>query len=69
MSLPTAPGAIVIGNPSIADVSIQGQNIFIHGRSFGQTNLIILDLQGNQVANFDLMVKHTAEHRCVCLQG
>jgi Pilus formation protein N terminal region len=55
LQLATTPGAIIIGNPSIADVSIQGQKLFIHGRSFGQTNLTILDLQGNQVATFDLV--------------
>jgi Pilus formation protein N terminal region len=55
MQLPTQPGAVVIGNPSIADVSIQGQQLFVHGRSFGQTNLTILDLQGNQIANFKLI--------------
>lgn len=55
LQLPATPGAIVIGNPSIADVSIQGQKLFIHGRSFGQTNLTILDLEGNQMANFNLV--------------
>jgi Pilus formation protein N terminal region len=55
LQLPATPGAIVIGNPSIADVSIQGQKLFIHGRSFGQTNLTILDLEGNQMANFNLI--------------
>ena len=55
MELTGQPGAVVVGNPSIADVSIQGQQLFIHGRSFGQTNLIILDLQGHQIANFKLV--------------
>jgi Flp pilus assembly secretin CpaC len=55
LQLPAQPGAIIIGNPSIADVSIQGQKLFVHGRSFGETNLIILDLQGNQIASFQLV--------------
>jgi hypothetical protein len=55
LQLPAMPGAIIIGNPAIADVSIQGQKLFVHGRSFGQTNLTILDLQGNQMATFDLV--------------
>lgn len=55
LQLPATPGAIIIGNPTVADVSIQGQKLFIHGRAFGQTNLTILDLQGNQVASFDLV--------------
>ena len=55
LQLPSIPGAVVIGNPSIADVSIQGQKLFVHGRSFGQTNLTILDMQGEQIANFQLV--------------
>lgn len=55
LQMPSAPGAIVIGNPAIADVSIQGQKLFIHGRNYGQTNLTILDLSGNQMANFKLV--------------
>jgi hypothetical protein len=55
LQLPAQPGAIIVGNPSIADVSIQGQKLFVHGRSFGHTNLIILDLQGNQIASFKLV--------------
>lgn len=55
LQLPAMPGAIVIGNPAIADVSIQGQKLFVHGRSFGQTSLTILDLQGNQMASFNLV--------------
>jgi Flp pilus assembly secretin CpaC len=59
LQLPKQPGAIVVGNPSIADVSIQGQKIFVHGRGFGQTNLTILDLEGNQMANFSLVGVHS----------
>jgi Pilus formation protein N terminal region len=69
LTLPTAPGAIVIGNPSIADVSIQGQKIFIHGRGFGQTNITILDLQGEQIANFDVIGKHTQVSNVAVFKG
>ena len=47
---------VVVGNPSIADATIQGSNVFIHGRSFGSTNLIVLDRQGSQIANLDVTV-------------
>jgi Pilus formation protein N terminal region len=69
MTLPSTPGAIVIGNPSIADVSIQGQKIFVHGRGFGQTNLTILDLQGNQIANFDVVGKQTKSSALAVFRG
>jgi len=44
------PASVVIGNPMIADVSIQGEVLAVHGRHFGNTNLIILDHQGNELA-------------------
>jgi Pilus formation protein N terminal region len=69
LTLPSTPGAIVIGNPSIADVSIQGQQIFIHGRGFGQTNLTILDMQGQQIANFDVVGKHTQVSNVALFKG
>jgi hypothetical protein len=47
---------VVVGNPSIADATVQGSNIFVHGRSFGSTNLIVLDKQGSQIASLDVNV-------------
>jgi Pilus formation protein N terminal region len=61
VSLPASPGAIVIGNPSIADVSVNGDKLFVHGRGFGQTNLIVMDLNGNKVMDYELVVRNAAE--------
>jgi hypothetical protein len=69
MVIPGTPGAIIIGNPSIADVSIQGSQIFIHGRGFGQTNLTILDLQGNAIVDFDIMVTHVQSSSLMIFKG
>jgi hypothetical protein len=52
-----SPGTVVIGNPSIADVSMEGTQLFVHGRSFGTTNLIVLDEQGGQIADYELTVQ------------
>jgi hypothetical protein len=51
------PGTVVIGNPSIADVTVHGDKIFVHGRAYGSTNLIILDQNGNQLASLDVTVQ------------
>lgn len=51
------PGAVVIGNPSIADATVHGNKLFVHGRAFGSTNLIILDENGNQLASLDVTVQ------------
>jgi maltoporin len=58
ISVSAEPGTVVVGNPSIADVTVNGKQIFVHGRSFGDTNLMILDAAGNQIANFDITVMH-----------
>jgi hypothetical protein len=48
---------IVVGNPSIADVSVQnGKLLVVTGKSYGETNLIVLDAEGKVVANRKLIV-------------
>lgn len=60
IALAAEPGTVVVGNPSIADVSVNGKQVFMHGRAYGDTNIIILDASGNQMANFDVTVTHAA---------
>lgn len=60
--IPSIPGAIVIGNPLIADVSVQGNKLFVLGRSFGTTNMVVLNVQGEEVANFEISVKHVTDN-------
>lgn len=48
-----APAAtVIVGNPGVADVTIQDpQTLVLTGKSFGQTNLIVLDSVGNPIAD------------------
>jgi Flp pilus assembly secretin CpaC len=48
-----APAAtVIVGNPGIADVTIQDpKTLILTGKSFGQTNLIILDNAGDPIAD------------------
>jgi len=51
---------IIIGNPGIADAAIQDpQTLVLTGKSYGQTNLIVLDAQGNPIA--DTMIEVVQE--------
>src|SRR4051794_1039251 len=50
------PATVVVGNPNIADVTVQGNQIFVHGRNFGTTNMIVLDREGKQLSAFDVTV-------------
>ena len=59
ISVPGEPGTVVVGNPNIADVSIQGQNVFIHGRNYGSTNVIFVDRDGKQIAALDVFVTNS----------
>lgn len=48
---------VLVGNPEIADITVRTPNfILIHGRSIGETNLIILDGGDREVANYDIVV-------------
>jgi hypothetical protein len=51
------PGAVVIGNPSIADATAHGSRIFLHGRSYGSTNITVLDEDGKKITAFDITVQ------------
>jgi hypothetical protein len=56
--LPRPAAEVIIGNPSIADVHIQnGTSLVITGKSFGMTNLITLDAQGQVIREQRLIVR------------
>jgi len=43
---------VIVGNPGVADVTIQDpQTLILTGKSYGQTNLIVLDSAGNPIAD------------------
>ena len=69
LTLQADPGTIIVGNPSIADVSINGRQMFIHGHSFGETNLMIFDTLGSKVADFELTVGNSASNQLTLYLG
>lgn len=59
---------IIIGNPAIADALVQNPDLLVvTGKSYGTTNLIVLDGTGEQVEEFDLKVS-AAEDDVVTVQ-
>lgn len=55
--LPSAASAVIIGNPNIADVSVHASDtLFVIGRGFGVTNLLVLDTRGQTMMNADIQV-------------
>ena len=58
LRLERAAAEIVVGNPSIADVAVQsGKVLVLTGKSFGETNLIVLDAQGKVIINRRVVVQ------------
>ena len=49
--------SIVIGNKNIADVSVHNEQLlFVTGKSYGTTNLLVFDKAGREIFNADVMV-------------
>ncbi len=69
LSVAGEPSTIVVGNPIIADATVAGSQIFVHGRNFGSTNLIVLDKQGNQLANLDVTVMQGGDNNLTVFRG
>ena len=57
LRLPRAVTSIIIGNPSIADVTVQSPNLLVvTGRTFGITNVIALDSDRNVIQDQRVVV-------------
>jgi Flp pilus assembly secretin CpaC len=58
LRLPRPAAEIIIGNPAIADVTVQNGNLLVvTGKTFGITNLIVLDAQRNVIQEQRILVK------------
>ncbi|TCT07505.1 pilus assembly protein N-terminal domain-containing protein [Aquabacter spiritensis] len=58
-SLPSEAEIVIVGNPAIADVSKPPKSanfVVVTGKSFGQTNIILMDKAGLQIAAADVRV-------------
>lgn len=63
VKLTRAADTIVVGNPAIADASVQDANtIILTGKGFGVTNLVVLDSDGTAVIDEQVtVVRQTAQ--------
>lgn len=69
MTMDAPPGTVVVSNPSIADITIEGNQVFLHGRGFGNTNIIIFDTKGNVAYDFDITVQDGATDVVTLITG
>lgn len=57
LKLKGTAASVVLGNRNVADVAVHDEHlIFITGKAFGTTNLIIYDRAGNQIYSADVVV-------------
>ena len=69
-TLPRGTKSIVIGNPAIADISPLkgGSTVVVTGRSFGETNMIVIDEKGQVIVEKTLRV-HPSDRVLVVRRG
>ncbi|MEM6499721.1 MAG: pilus assembly protein N-terminal domain-containing protein [Pseudomonadota bacterium] len=68
LRLDTEASTVILGNPAIADAAVfDSSMIVLTGKSFGTTNLIILDAEGQTVRSAKLTVR-AGDDRMVTVQ-
>jgi len=68
--LPEGTRTVVVGNPAIADVAVQKNNIVIvTGKTYGSTNLLALDGAGTIIQESDLLVQAPVEDIVIVQRG
>ena len=57
ISLPAGARDVMVGNPAIADINVvDSRTAVIQGRSYGVTNLMVIDSRGRTIANSQIVV-------------
>ena len=70
VKLPERVATLVIGNPLIADVTLQsGGMMVVTGKGYGATNLIALDRAGTVLTETTVEVKGPRDHVLVVYRG
>jgi hypothetical protein len=70
LKLPDRVGTIVVGNPMIADVSVQsGGMLVVTGKGYGRTNVIVLDRAGNMLLEQTVQVQGPGDDVVVVYRG
>jgi hypothetical protein len=70
MKLPDRVATVIVGNPLIADVSVQpGGMLVITAKGYGTTNLVILDRAGNPLLDRLIQVRGPRDDAIVVFRG
>lgn len=64
------PQVVVVGNPLIADVVVDRNNVLlVTGRNYGTTNIIALDEAGREIAYYDVSVRTSGRNSVSLFRG
>lgn len=70
IKLPERAVTVVIGNPLIADLSLQRNGLaVITGKGYGATNVVVLDKDGSVLAEHDIEVQGPVDPTVVVFRG
>lgn len=70
LRLPRPASEVIIGNPSIADVALQGGNLLVvTGKTFGITNVIALDAERNVIQDQRVLVERDDRRTVNLMKG
>lgn len=65
-----AASVVVVGQPAIADVQVESPRlVMVLGRSVGETNLILLDNDGGEIATYDIVVVPSPDRQVTIFHG
>ncbi len=70
VKLPTGIATIVVGNPMIADVTLQtGGVVVVTGKGYGATNFIAMDRNGQVVVDRQIQVQGPSDQLVTVYRG
>lgn len=70
VTLPAPARDVFIGNPSVADVTIiDGRNLLVLGKSYGVTNIVVLDARGRTILDRQIVVSASDDGRISFFRG
>jgi hypothetical protein len=70
VSLPATARDVIVGNPSVADVTvIDGRNLVVMGKGYGITNIVVIDGRGRTILDRQIIVSASDDGRVTMYRG
>jgi hypothetical protein len=62
--------SVVVGNPAVADVTVvDSRTVFVSGRGYGSTDVVVLDALGRTIFSSDILVSAPTQGRVAVYRG